>query len=715
MNPDWQSRIPGLSATDPVEMPFLGLWYSAQLGTAWPGALEDLESPQEGSEPSEMIGRSVRGLAGKMEGLLNGGWQAWEALVPFDTSISSELEPSEAEIALLDSLPHLKKISQNPRGHLTIEEIREDVSRARKISPRAVATLAAHSEDWQSRSLLGIRPRRILGESMRDQWDIYENRAVATLRRRILGILNSRLDKLHQIGQQFDETSEQSSGVRDTYFRRHRLYDLLGEVFTDSQARDRLLRLIDELESAKTSLLGLANTFLFRELPQFSAVESPLFPTNIFQGDIPYRYAFNLWHKWERINSVQPPSPEERAIRRQRACVDWNLFVLLLTIRACRQLRLTPSDSASSRVAIGSTIQLVRGWTLGIQNDQSLVLAHDGVPKLRLVGIYSNWRGQLEAQVKAAFKVLLGTEERDCPVLIVGVNEPAVTVSSWSSPLQQLFFRLSTSTLLANKIGFADVSPLKLDSTELIARAIRWITSEVEWPKLPLRRTVTGWSQIWPDLVHREAIGLAGHDLVFNQSPSKSLLAEATERTNRATQELERIMAEREGLKSQEQRVRGDKRALAEVNSRKKELGAMEGACRHQLKVLKAIESLLLEVRDQFQMLEHCPCCDSPQVKKRENANMMQCQCGAEWGRRTCPECREEYAFIVPRDKQVDSVLELSDPVRVFGADMCALLLPVDSVPFQTRPTECPRCRPLSNGSIPVCPIGKSAGHGNGG
>jgi len=79
---------------------------------------------------------------------------------------------------------------------------------------------------------------------------------------------------------------------------------------------------------------------------------------------------------------------------------------------------------------------------------------------------------------------------------------------------------------------------------------------------------------------------------------------------------------------------------------------------------------------------------------------MMQCQCGAEWGRRTCPECREEYAFIVPRDKQVDSVLELSDPVRVFGADMCAVLLPVDSVPFQTRPTQCPHCHPLSVSSI---------------
>lgn len=692
METQWRNRITGVSSQHPEAMPFLGLWCSIKDGSAWPGSEEDLENPESSSEPTETICQSLRSLADRIEPLWGKTWRSWENLVPLDPTITSDLALSEIENSLIDALPHLETLSHNPRGHLTIEEIREDVSRARRVSHRAVASLAAHSEDWQTRTFLGVRPRRVLAETRRDQWDIYENRAVATLRKRILGVLHPRLLKLNQILQAFDEANEHSSAIRGTRFRRDRLYQLWGEVFTGHPGRELLVLLIQKLEAAQARLLALADTFLFHEMPQFSVVESPLHSTNVFQSDAHYRQAFHLWHKWERITSVKPPTPAERAARRRRSCEDWNLFVLLLTIRACRQLGLTPADKLTQPIGIGAPIRLVRDWTLQIEADHSLVLRYSGAPQLRIVGVYTSCRARTEVHVNDALNALLGSEKSVCPVLIVSVDDACDTAANWLPLLQENFTRLCSGTLLSNKIGFAEVSPLKIDSTELVARAIRWVTAEIEWPKLPLRKTITGWSQIWPELSSRDSIKASGQDLLFYQAPPKSLLADTKKRAFEAMQRREQIVAAREQLKSQEQRARGDRRALAAINLRKKELVANEAEAQRLSVVLDQIEATFVEVYDRFLLLERCPCCNSTQAQKQEDANMMRCQCGTEWGRRGCPSCREEYAFIVPHDSTLNSSPEKLDAARVFGADMCARISPGHSIEHGVNATECPWC-----------------------
>lgn len=561
--------------------------------------------------------------------------------------------------------------------------------------PTAQASLAAHSEDWQTRNFLGVRPRRVLAESRRDQWDIYENRAVATLRKRILGVLHPRLQKLNQILQAFDEASEHSSAMRGTRFRCLRLYQLWGEVFTGHPGRELLVQLIQKLEAARARLLALADTFLFHEMRQFSVVESPLHSTNVFQSDAHYRQVFHLWHKWERITSVKAPTPAERAAKRRRSCEDWNLFVLLLAIRACRQLGLAPADKLTQPLGFGAPIRLVRNWTLQIQTDHSLLLAYNKAPRLRIVGVYTSWRARTEEHVSHALNALLGSEQSGSPILIVSVDDAGQATASWSPLFQDKFTRLSSATLLSDKIGLAEVSPLKIDSTELVARAIRWVTAEVEWPKVPLRNTIPGWSQIWPELSSRDGIKASGQDLLFHQAPSKSLLADAQKRASAAKQKREQLLVEREQLKSQEQRVRGDRRALAAINLRKMELGAEEADTQHLSDVLVKIECSLVEVRERFHLLVRCPCCDSTQVKKVEGANMMHCHCGTEWGRRTCPTCRQDYAFIVPFVKALNTMREKTEPIRAFGADMCAFLSLGDSIKNAVNAPECPSCNGL--------------------
>ena len=693
METEWRNRITGTCQPNPEILPFLGLWSSARDNSAWPGTKQDLERPDSDSEPSETLYQSLRSLADTLRPLLGKNLQRWQKMVPMDPTITADLALRDYETDLIQALPHIETLSHNPRGHLTIEEIREEVGRARRVSHRAVATLAAHSEDWQTRTFLGVRPRRILAESRQDQWDIYENRAVATLRKRILGVLNPRLQKLNQILRALDEASEHSAAMRGTRFRARRLYELWGEAFESHPSRDRLAKLIADLETARTKLLALADTFLLRQIPNFSAVESPLHSTNVFQSDEHYRQVFNLWHKWERVASVRPPTPDERASKRRRACEDWDLFVLLLTIRACRQLGLAPAGTAAQMITSGARIALERHWTLQIQSDRSILLEWNATPCLQIVGLYTNWAAHSEKHAASAFNELLQAQEHRHPVLIVSVDDSSALPPDWSSGVLKTFHRLRSASLLADNLGLAEASPLKIDSTELVARAIRWVTAEEEWPKLPISKSVPGWAEAWPELTRQEGFSERGQEILFSRPPSEFLVEDAKVRVSREKEQLQHTVVARENLKIEERHAKGDRRALADINIRKKELSAREAQVEKTCNISLLICDCLVDVRERFLQIECCPCCRSSLVERQEGANIMTClDCGSEWGRRPCPRCHTDYAFIVPHDSDADIPPEHFDPVRIFGADMCASLLPPTTAPFHTRSTRCPRC-----------------------
>ena len=695
MGTKWRNRISGLSCETPESLPFLGLWTSVGDGDFWPGTEHDLENPDPGSEPTEALGQSLRNLAARIDPLWGKRLEEWANLVPMDPTIESDFDLRAHEQALLDALPHLETLSHNPRGHLTIEEIREEVGRARRVSHRAVATLAAHSEDWQTRTFLGVRPRRILAESRKDQWDIYENRAVATLRKRILGVLHPRLHKLSQILQTIDEASEHSEASRGTRFRRERLCKLWGEAFTSQPSRDRLDQLIRRLEAARARLLALADTFLFRQIRQFSKVPSPLHSTNILQSDPHYREVFHLWNKWECVASIKRPTPAERARNRKRACKDWNLFTVLLTIRALRQLRLLNSEGVSKPITQGQRVSLVRQWTLLIQDDCSVLLEHKTRPALRIVGIYTCWASQSQEQVEAAFHDFLESQKGHCPVLIVTAYDSGGQTASWSDSVTRLFNRLRASTLLSDNLALLEASPLKIDSTEQVARAIRWVIAETEWPTLPLPLEFKNWQKIWPEIINNTAIRAHSSDRLIYSLPSTQLVSEAQARASEAKVKLKNISSEREELKAREQSARGDRQQLADINLQKKRLVTAEANATAVFESLANFENELVQARAKFMLIERCPCCDSVKAQKHQDASIMRCTCGTEWGRRACPECHRDYAFIIPYDKNLDATREGADSIHQFGADMCAYVLPKVEPQSLTRTTECPRCNPI--------------------
>lgn len=692
----WRNRLTGQPCQKPEAIPLLGLWHSKD-NTLWAGSQQDLEQPTPSSEPSELLRQSLTSLATAIRRLCGKDCRQWADLVPLDPTITSELNLRDCEKALIQALPYLETLSHNPRSHLTIEEIREQVGRARRVPQRAVAALAAHSEDWQTRTFLGVRPKRVFAESRQDQWDIYENRAVATLRKRILGVLHPRLQWLNQILKALDEASEHSDAIRGTRFRRDRLYQVWGEIFKTHPSRDLLAKLISDLDTARARLLALADTPLFRQMPHFVAVESPLHSTNVFQSDANYRRAFDLWHRWELHAAPKPPTAQERAQARRHSVEDWDLFVILLVLRACRQIGLLPAAATAQPVATGHEIVLQRGWSLTLQPNRSLILQHSGTTLLQVAGLYCCLGAQVEKQVEAALQLLLEPRPGRHPLLLVTAYDPESPVASHSAALPAKLQRLRAATLISDGLALAEVSPLRIDSTELIGRAVRWVIAEHEWPRLPIREQISDWAKAWPEFSVRPEMHFDGQEFHFFNSPPDALITEANTRAQRAKQRFERALADREHAKQEERRARGDRRERADVNLQKKELAALKTQEGNLMSISSEIHARLLRVRDKFRNLQQCPCCRSELVDKQKDAMIMTCyECETQWGRRICASCHQDYAFIVPRDPDAAVPPEAFDALRIFGADMCAVVLPPTAAPYVPHATACPRCGRLS-------------------
>ncbi len=569
------------------------------------------------------------------------------------------------------------------------------MGRARRVSHRAIAALAAHSEDWQSRTFLGVRPRRILAEMRKDQWDIYENRAVATLRKRILGVLHPRLQWLNQILRALDEASEHSGSIRGTRFRRDRLYRIWGEMFMTHPSREVLAKLVTDLEGARARLLALADTHLFKQMGQVVTVASPLHSTNVFQSDANYRRVFDLWHQWESHSARKPPDVRERAQSRRRSIEDWDLFVTLLTIRACRQLAFLSDEITAQPFALGQSLQLGRDWRLEIRTDRTLRLTKSGAPKLEIVGLYCCFGAQVEEQIEAALRCACESRQGRPPLLVVTVHDPDGISTSHSAELTAKLKMLTRHALFSDQLAIAEVSPLRIDSTELIARAIRWVAAEHDWPRIPICEEIKGSAQIWCGFSRSPGVRINGDKVELTRPPSDDLMTEAASRANEARLRLQQTKSEREQIKEQEQRVRGDARERARVNLRKKELNSKEAEEEIHADICEKIHALLLRVGSSFLELQRCPCCSSGYVDRPKDALIMTCkECETEWGRRVCPSCRGDYVFIIPRVSEATFSPEDFDALRIFGADLCASVLPPTAAPFVPRGTACPRCAP---------------------
>ncbi len=224
----------------------------------------------------------------------------------------------ELDEAIAEVLPSLLRVCSKPRRTLIVERRVMPIDRARRIPPDAIEHLASRPELWQSRTATRITPAQIRSEVPEETLDLYENRVVATLVRRLLRWMEQRLREIDRAYYQTQTLHENLfAEYRYNRFREDRLKALwqnLDAVQDYLQQYEQAQALKDKISHLYSDTSSCLDSVLYKSLSSKPDVISPLKPTNILQMDADYRRLRQLWEMLDRFFS----NPDEQNIEKAR-------------------------------------------------------------------------------------------------------------------------------------------------------------------------------------------------------------------------------------------------------------------------------------------------------------------------------------------------------------------------------------------------------------
>ncbi|MGI2092802.1 hypothetical protein ACRN96_09275 [Shewanella oncorhynchi] len=262
----------------------------------------------------------------------------------------SEMQPLESLLLEVFQAGHLYEIAYRSRLELIQKEELVQTGRAKRLSNKAPDYLAAHSEDWQSRTFTGILPKRVITRLNEDNYDIYENRVFARLIDHLDIYLASRLREIEQLADIFDSALSYSVGS-DLYWKISKnICSMWGQSFSDDDlefAASRSKVTLENLRFLLREVRGLRQSKLYKAIPRNVHIGSQLRITNVLAHDQHYRHLVRLWDCWVKTQERTELDQDEKIRLAQYRAKLYSDYVELVVYHALEAIGLPPSDSST--------------------------------------------------------------------------------------------------------------------------------------------------------------------------------------------------------------------------------------------------------------------------------------------------------------------------------------------------------------------------------
>ena len=330
----------------------------------------------------------------------------------------------EQQLAEVLKAGHLHSIAKRPRIDLKYEETVTDVSRARRLTSSTYTHLASHSECWQSMSLLGVTPRKVLARFSEDDYSIYENRVYARLLDELDKYLTRRLKSLQALWDSLEEALAFSQSADLHYLLIREICALWGETYSPEQTEQQLKETQSTLETVSAQLKcirGLKQDGLYLQVPRSLRVGASLHRTNILTHDQHYRHVALLWDELHNACQQGNRAPAQVLEANQQLELAYSVYtglVLRQTLLRYGSLKDGSASWANHQISIR---QNGLNWQLMVDNNTKLELVPwacscalpDDIKKLPSQRVIC-WPGiELEDSVDA---VLIGCALRVSPM-----------------------------------------------------------------------------------------------------------------------------------------------------------------------------------------------------------------------------------------------------------------------------------------------------------
>lgn len=204
--------------------------------------------------------------------------------------------------AIEDTLPAIDAIVRNPRRFITVEEDVIDVSLAKQISRESVKHLSQHTQFIQDVDPVEetVIPSRILNTLKEESFEVYENRFLYTLIKRLDQFIAKRYDLIKR--SLINNKNEVSIIAKSDY-------DYLGsnikvkmethteipydEDTIDSSSDD--YNSIERVKRISQIVQGFLHSAFAKEMKNSAPVRSPITRTNVIKKEPNFKKALVLW------------------------------------------------------------------------------------------------------------------------------------------------------------------------------------------------------------------------------------------------------------------------------------------------------------------------------------------------------------------------------------------------------------------------------------
>lgn len=205
-----------------------------------------------------------------------------------------------------DSLDAINNVIEKPRRFITTEQEVVPVSLAKKISADSVRHLSQNTQFLAPSDDGGVHPTKILNVSMAETYDLYENRFVYHLIKRLLTFVDRRTDVIFwSTGNEVRNRFTMHSKIGDAYEEieynvEMTVKDRQNFAENDADNMDTFMR----IDRVRRLVMALRGSSFCQLMKGCSVVRSPIQRTNLIMKDPNYRKCFQLWQFMERYDKV---------------------------------------------------------------------------------------------------------------------------------------------------------------------------------------------------------------------------------------------------------------------------------------------------------------------------------------------------------------------------------------------------------------------------
>jgi antitoxin (DNA-binding transcriptional repressor) of toxin-antitoxin stability system len=434
--------------------------------------------------PRSLVADSVIHVARRlMEAREARGYLDVPVLVP---DIAGQTASTALDEAIAEHLPALSGVCMRPHDRLAVEHVLVRAALARRVPVPGLLRLASHSEDWAGIEFGRIVPQKLMAQRYTEDYDFYENQMAAQLVDRLRRYIAQRVADLLTLQRHLADLERYQKALEDgrlSHWTRHRLANLLAEAALESERQSApVANALDWLTSLQVKVNMLRGSPLYRRANRHAAIPSRLCRTNLLTRDRRYHDTALLWEAWALRRSAE----SDAMTAQQRNFADAYIrYVTAIVVRACATLGMPPAEvsgpaGALAELGTADGIKLRLLTTAG----GNLELSSDDVPVARIIPLPEDLTaGGSAAEADDAVAALLRSlRGADVPTIVAHPSdahdrghmpEALLRLMHWAGPLPPGPLPVGI-TAPAALHGVIPVTPLEIESTERMARALRW-------------------------------------------------------------------------------------------------------------------------------------------------------------------------------------------------------------------------------------------------